>query len=666
LQQWLLAKMTLGNLYCEPVTGNAVYDSEQAITQFEEMLDHCDPDVFPIRWAEAQNNLGTVYAAQSRRPADKAYQQATACFERASTIRTPETLPDQARRTALNWGNLAFRHRQWPEALRHYETALAAGEVLYQSSVTPAGRRVELAESAGLAANAAYCLLRQQRFDRGLLVLDHGKTRLLAEALALSEANLSVLSAEQQQDYRTAVERVRLQETEFRRLADVASTGGEAGAGARSERDIVTDLTQARADLTTLIETIRQELPDFLPAGLELPQLLDLIPTGGALIAPVVTAQGSAIFVVPHGVNKVEADHILWLGEFTTSSLRELLIGTDGEPGWLRTYLENRSTPAIWWEAFNLALEEITRRLVNPIVDKLTELGVASEASLLIMPQGGLGLLPLHTPLIDDYCVTYAPSGYALHTANRRLRAKAEAKKSLLAVINPTEDLSFAPAEGNTIAALFDPAQVTRLDGGSATLDAVNKLLQPATRRLLHFSGHGFYNWEEALQSGLVLTDGPLTLNRLISQADLGAVRLVTLSACETGITDITQSPDEFLGLPAGLMQAGAPAVVSTLWAVDDLSTLLLMERFYQHYLQEDLSIPEALRQAQIWLRDVSARALVERFTVERQKMLSGSTGLLPPSVISEGYNRFKIDCKPEGRPFAHPFHWAAFTFSGA
>ena len=49
--------------------------------------------------------------------------------------------------------------------------------------------------------------------------------------------------------------------------------------------------------------------------------------------------------------------------------------------------------------------------------------------------------------------------------------------------------------------------------------------------------------------------------------------------------------------------------------AVGDLSTVLLMERFYR----DDLGgapAPAALRQAQLWLREASARELAERFTI--------------------------------------------------
>lgn len=165
------------------------------------------------------------------------------------------------------------------------------------------------------------------------------------------------------------------------------------------------------------------------------------------------------------------------------------------------------------------------------------------------------------------------------------------------------------------------------------------------------------------MHSGLLLADGrPLTLAEIIAKLDLKATRLVTLSACETGLTDIRLSPDEYLGLPAGFLQAGAPAVISTLWAVDDLSTMLLMEHFYQAHLQDHLPPAEALRQAQRWLRDLTADHLRQRFAAEREALL---TTRMPGEVVHTQYRRFAA-LDPDARPFAHPFCWAAFTFSGA
>ena len=148
------------------------------------------------------------------------------------------------------------------------------------------------------------------------------------------------------------------------------------------------------------------------------------------------------------------------------------------------------------------------------------------------------------------------------------------------------------------------------------------------------------------MQSGLLLAGGQrLTLSEIIARFDLSANRLVTLSACETGITDTEQAPDEFVGLQAGFLQAGAPAVLSSLWAVNDRSTELLMSRFYQNLLgnsgRDSLAPAFALREAQQWLRNTTAGTL-------------GSNDETSASPAPEA-----------DRPFSHPYHWAAFVVSG-
>ena len=68
-----------------------------------------------------------------------------------------------------------------------------------------------------------------------------------------------------------------------------------------------------------------------------------------------------------------------------------------------------------------------------------------------------------------------------------------------------------------------------------------------------------------------------------------------------------------------GCCRQGCPAVIGTLWSVDDLSTTLLMSRFYAYHRHGDpatgegpLSPAAALRRAQAWLRTVTADELVD------------------------------------------------------
>jgi CHAT domain-containing protein len=125
----------------------------------------------------------------------------------------------------------------------------------------------------------------------------------------------------------------------------------------------------------------------------------------------------------------------------------------------------------------------------------------------------------------------------------------------------------------------------------------------------------------------------------------LEGARLAVLSACETGLPG-AKLPEEAVSLPSGLIQAGVAGVVGSLWAVSDVSTALLMARFYDLWRKEGLEPPEALRQAQIWLRD-STNAEKEAFFRHALPEL-GAT------------RRF------QDLDFAHPFYWAAFSYVGA
>ena len=141
----------------------------------------------------------------------------------------------------------------------------------------------------------------------------------------------------------------------------------------------------------------------------------------------------------------------------------------------------------------------------------------------------------------------------------------------------------------------------------------------------------------------------------------LGGARLAVLSACETGITG-TKLPDEVVSLPSGFAQAGVAGVVASLWAVNDMSTAMLMERFYRHWREDGLQPADALRRAQIWLRDATNEEMVAYFEQDVQPMLSER---MPAAVAADFAFRRVSKRAPDVREFAHPFWWAAFTMTG-
>jgi CHAT domain-containing protein len=101
------------------------------------------------------------------------------------------------------------------------------------------------------------------------------------------------------------------------------------------------------------------------------------------------------------------------------------------------------------------------------------------------------------------------------------------------------------------------------------------------------------------------LDDGVLTAYES-SQLNLEGTELVVLSACETGLGAQSNSEGVF-GLRRGLQEAGASAVMMSMWSVPDTETQELMALFYKHWLG-GMEKPDALRTAQLEERETVRR----------------------------------------------------------
>ena len=95
--------------------------------------------------------------------------------------------------------------------------------------------------------------------------------------------------------------------------------------------------------------------------------------------------------------------------------------------------------------------------------------------------------------------------------------------------------------------------------------------------------------------------DGILTAKE-IADVDLRGLDLVVLSACQTGLGDISQGEGVF-GLQRGFKKAGAKTILMSLWEVDDKATQILMTQFYKNFLAGQ-SKRQSLLSAQKYLRE--------------------------------------------------------------
>jgi len=118
---------------------------------------------------------------------------------------------------------------------------------------------------------------------------------------------------------------------------------------------------------------------------------------------------------------------------------------------------------------------------------------------------------------------------------------------------------------------------------------------------IVHFATHGIVNDKQPELSGIVLSEGYLTL-RDIYHLDL-PIHLIVLSACRTGIGKEVRG-EGLIALTRGFMYAGAARVVASLWKVDDSATAALMARFYKEMFTNGKTPAAALKAAQNYISE--------------------------------------------------------------
>jgi CHAT domain-containing protein/predicted negative regulator of RcsB-dependent stress response len=249
---------------------------------------------------------------------------------------------------------------------------------------------------------------------------------------------------------------------------------------------------------------------------------------------------------------------------------------------------------------------EGVEKLAQSLYDTLVKpLNLTAQTRLVLVTHDVLHFLPfqaLHSGsgyLIETHPISYAPSASA-HVD--LLSRPAIGKGRLLAIGNPDlEDpgleLPGAEREVRSIEKLFLGGMV--LTRAQATKVAF--LENAAKSDVLHIAAHSVVDAVDPMYSRILLSGQDALAGELeaheIYRLNLRNTRLVTLSACETGLGGVTGG-DEIWGFPRAFLGAGARALIVSLWPVADESTQKLMEQLYSRSAKTDLR--SALREAQL------------------------------------------------------------------
>ncbi len=678
-EQWAQAQNNLAIAYQGRAQGNVAENQEKAIACLEAALTVFTPEATPQLWAQAQHNLGKTYAdrIQGKRTSNR--QKAVASFKAALTVFTRDAAPLDHLRTSRLLGRVLMESGEWTLVAPVHASAREAFLLLFGQGLSEEEARALIADAGSLFAESAYAALQRGEMEKAFELANEGRARLLAVALKLQASDLP------------ADQRRRLDE--LRAATRAAQDATEAMHG--TERAAAIDkLIGLRRELFALVDR-----GDKGSGASALAEARRIAAAGGAVVMPVVTDFGGRLLIVV----EAKADSglvVVDVPKLTTSSLAELLIGPKDAPntGWIGAYFVNylegpeaeRRWPE-WIAGIDRIGPELWRLFGGKLDAALKGRGVKRGTRLVWLPSGWLGILPLglaHDPgnrrlLVDDYQIVYAPSLDALAAGDEFVANPKSA--TLAAVVNPTGDLPGTEKEGAFVASHFASADRTILEGAAATPDSVLAGLKDKT--YWHFATHGTFSWMNARQSALPMYKAaPLSVGRLLEAEELGRPRLVVLSACETGLSDITNSPDEFIGLPATFTALGAAGVLGTLWPVPDAATALLMAKFYELHLERGLDPPAALSRAQAWLREATADDLNEFANVAAahgglqgtelasiaQELRSASVAHPRRNTPVEPTTGSSITTAPQtaampgsAHPYAHPYFWAGFIYTG-
>lgn len=310
-------------------------------------------------------------------------------------------------------------------------------------------------------------------------------------------------------------------------------------------------------------------------------------------------------------------------------------------------YYKNRKSCDV---AMNNLLEyhSVYDKLLVSIGEKLPQkvvnLYISAAGKFLRVPFGIFpGIHQDNVLMEDEYCIFYINSG-------KEILRDFKSEKSRNAVVIGCPDfegafpeLPFSLHEAEAISKILN---VTPIVGK----DAVPNCLKTSAG-IIHISTHSYNDWIDVGEApidrcGLVFASGQKLSAREISQLNLSKSDLVVLSVCGT-----VETESGYSGIGEGIRRAfinsGAGHIILNLWETDDCATALLMRCFYHFYINDNMPIAEALRNAKYFLRTTTVASMRKSLYYDK-KMLQVFEFM-----------------KEDDVPYSHPYYWAGFIIVG-
>jgi len=373
---------------------------------------------------------------------------------------------------------------------------------------------------------------------------------------------------------------------------------------------------------------------------------------------------GSYVFIVRPDRSGAPQVTSISVPAVTSTDIAQLVLVTEnGELGIVGAQMADPPDPGLLSAALN-RLDKI-----EPLIQSVADVLAADPDHIaVVIPTGLLGLVPLPAVpvaqhagrILDDVGeIRLAPSAATYAACHKR--ASQVRSPYLVGVADPDGTLPGTRAELASIRNLFGAvSQSSCAFGAEATRSWVLDHAPAASH--LHLGCHGAAATVTSTFGGMLWLgmDSELRAEDLLD-GRLANCRLATASACQSGQYSTAETPDEFTGLPAGFLQAGAACGIVSLWQVSDAATALFMTRFYE-LLNPTLNSAEhrpvaALRYARSWLRGITMKQIAD-FAKQHPYLaqLPEFNTILTLSASGGDSNTL---------PYSSPQYWAPFVAWG-
>jgi CHAT domain-containing protein len=712
-EQWANTQNNLAAAYLKRIRGEKADNIEKSIEFSQAALSVYTRDAFPKQWAMTQSNLASAYKNRIRGEKAENVEKSIELYQAALSVDTREAFPFPQDWAGIqnNFGN-AYRERIRGEKSENIEKSIElyqAAMLIYTREAFPKDWAM-VQNSFGLA-----CLhrIRGKRADNLEKSIEFFQTALsvrtrdefpINHAETLFNLGLAYRSKSQLSEayniFATAIKIVESMRSEI-------VIGGEADRQKLAEEwndlsQVMVEVCLEMGNKTAALEYVERSktrnLVELFHNARSLPnqvqrqpitfvEIRNLLTENEAILEWYITPTCFTTFIITR--DSTEPD--VWQSSYADLEKLEKF-----QHEYIND-IKDEEKYDDWKNQLDSHLEKLAQILhIDEIISRLPE----NCQKLILVPFRYLHLFPLHAlassrqkadKTLETGCllelfpggVRYTPSCQLLQLSQRLNPSSENASPSrFFAIQNPTEDLDFTDIEVEAIAKSFNPAEVLSRQQASKTAFQ-QQLASLQNADIAHFSCHGFFDFNNPRQSVLILAGAKIATDNVdsdnksyirspqdelldikkcltleeIFDLPLSKCSLVTLSACETGLTDIRDNTDEYIGLPSGFLYAGTTNVISTLWAVNDVSTAILMIKFYEIFLSETRpSVAVALRESQLWLRDATVQDLVD--WVAGCKLISDERK-------EEMQNSIEFGKKPENKRYKSPHFWAAFCAIG-